>query len=79
MKEQVGSGQGHGSWVGGRDSRHEQGAPSVGDAAPGGGWGVFVVAQRSTQQAQVVEGQDQDQHAAQRDAASPPVSISDIF
>lgn len=33
---------------------------------------MLVVSQRAAQQAQVVEGQDEDDHAAQGDAAHPP-------
>lgn len=53
-------------------SRHQHCSSRVGDAAPCCRRGVLVVAQCSTQQAQVVEGQDQDHHAAEGDAANPP-------
>lgn len=33
---------------------------------------MFVIAQRAAQQAQVVEGQDQDHHATKSNAANPP-------
>lgn len=35
---------------------------------------MLVVSQRAAQQAQVVEGQDEDHHAAESDAADPPVA-----
>lgn len=57
-----------------RHSRHQHGASSVGDAASRRRGGVLVVAQCAAQQAQVVEGQDQDHHAAEGDAANPPAS-----
>lgn len=56
------------------DSRHEHRSSRVGDAASGRGRGVLVVSQGATQQAQVVEGQHQDHHAAKSNAADPPVS-----
>lgn len=55
-----------------RDSRHQHGAPRVGDAAPSRGGGVLVVPQGAAEQPQVVESQDQDHHAAEGDAANPP-------
>lgn len=56
------------------DSRHEHRSSCVGDAASCRRWGVLVVSQGATEQAQVVEGQDQDHHAAKSDTANPPVS-----
>lgn len=35
---------------------------------------MFVISQGATQQTQVVECQDQDYHAAKRNAANPPVT-----
>ena len=57
------------------DSRHEHRPSRVGDAASGRGRGVLVVSQGATEEAQVVEGQDQDHHAAKSDARNPPVEV----
>lgn len=54
------------------DLRHKHRSSCIGDAAPCCRWGMFVIAQRAAQQAQVVEGQDQDHHATKSNAANPP-------
>lgn len=59
------------------DSRHEHRSSRVGDASSRRGRGVLVVSQGATQQAQVVEGQDQDHHAAESNAANPPETSSE--
>lgn len=58
--------------------RHEKRSPRIRDTSPCRRWGVLVVSQSATQQAQVVEGQDQDHHAAESDAADPPANIQQI-